>query len=300
MATTISNINTAQVDEAVAEGLRHALPALSAFSMSVNDADSIVNNVIRVQLATDPTVGNKTAGTMTSGSGTLTGVDVTLSRWRSAGFNANEGEVSARTFPAFWQDKIRGGVYALVKDVVDYSMSLITAANYGDTASDKLIVAPADFGQQDAAELWGLATTKIKGQEKTAFFNTAYAVQLFGQGSMAAVYASAGNNFLESGKLPRFLSMNQAHYADLPTNSQNLGGFVVGKAAIAVGIGRTGQLIASGEGNVVERRFITDPETGITVQYTVTVEGGGSINGELALLYGAAKGQDAIVRLKSA
>ena len=55
-----------------------------------------------------------------------------------------------------------------------------------------------------------------------------------------------------------------------------------------------------GDGDIMERRVITDPDSGISAMYTATASGGGTIAGECALLYGVAKGQDAVVRLVSA
>jgi hypothetical protein len=46
----------------------------------------------------------------------------------------------------------------------------------------------------------------------------------------------------------------------------------------------------------VERRIVTDPETGISCLYSVSAAGAGAVTGECSLLYGVAKGQNAIVR----
>ena len=300
MATTISNLTEAQVDESVIAGLRLALPMLSAFSYKIDAGEAIKNNVTRVPLAVDPTEGAKTAGTLISGSGSLTGVDVTLDQFRGAGWDAKEGEVSAIQLPTYWADKLKGAAYVSVKRAVDQVLSLITAANFGNTSADKYTVAAADFGQDDAANLWALAETKIMNQEKAFLMNTSYAAALFGTSSLANVYAANGNNFLESGKLPRFLSLNQMYYPAFPNNGENLGGAVIGRGALAVAFARPSMLMQAGEGNIVERRVITDPDTGLSLLYTVTADGGGTMAGEVCLLYGYAKAQNAVVRLCTA
>ena len=114
------------------------------------------------------------------------------------------------------------------------------------------------------------------------------------------IYASAGNNFLASGQLPQFLDLNQMHYADMPSNSENLGGAIFGRAAIAVGLARPGFFLQSGEGDIVDRRVITEPDSGLSAMYTVKASAGGILSGEVAILYGASKAQDAVVRLVSA
>lgn len=300
MASTLSTINEAMVDNAIAEALRHNLPALNAFSKVIETGEKVISDSVYVPLETDPTAQNKTAGTTPTADGGVTGTAVTLDTFKASAWDAVEGKISGALFPNYWTAKIKGATKAVVKSALDAGLALITSTNYGDGAGDKLVVAAADFDQTDLANLWGKATTKIKGQQKTGFLNTAYATAVFGTSQLAAVYASAGNNFLQSGQLPRFLDMEQIHYADIPTNSQNLGGFVCGRAAIAVALARPSLLIQSGEGNVVERRIITDAETGVSVLYTVKAEGGGTVTGEIALLFGVAKGQDAIVRLVTA
>lgn len=300
MATTISGINQALVDERIVESLKHMLPTLSAFSYTIEQVDRVVDDTVAVPLATDPTVGDKTAGTFKSADGTLGVATVTYNKLRAAGWDAVEYAMRASLFEQFWADKAAGAVYALAKDVVDTALALVTAANYGNTSADKLVVAAADFGQDDAAQLWQLATTKVKRQRKTMLLNTAYAARLFGNSNLALIYASAGNNFLQSGVLPQFLDLNQMHYGDMPTNSENLGGVVVGSAAIAIGIAQPSPLMASGEGNIVERRVISEPDSGLSVMLTVKADAGGTVSGEVALLFGVAKGQDAAVRLLSA
>jgi hypothetical protein len=75
---------------------------------------------------------------------------------------------------------------------------------------------------------------------------------------------------------------------------------VVGQAAIAIGIAQPSPLMASGEGNIVERRIISEPDSGLSVMLTVKADAGGTVSGEVALLFGVAKGQDSAVRLLSA
>lgn len=299
MASTISGINEALVDKQVVEALKHMLPVLRAFSYVIEQDDRITSDTVNVPLSTDPTVGDKTAGTFKTADGALAGTTVTYNRFRAAGWDAVETTMRPSLFAQYWADKAAGAVYGCAKDVIDYALSLITIANFGDADADKLVVAPADFGQNDAALLWERATTKIKRQKKTFMMNTAYAGSLFGSSNLALIYASAGNNFLASGQIPQFLDLNQMHYADFPANSQNLGGAVIGSAALALAIARPSMLMGAGEGNIVERRVITEPDSGLSAMYTTKADAGGTISGEVAILYGAAKGQNSIVRLVS-
>lgn len=300
MASTISNINTALVDERVVEALKSILPLFSAFSYQIELNDAIASDVVRVPLAVDPTVATKTPGTFLTATGSLTGVDVTVNNFRGAAWDATEGTMRPSLLPGYWADKAAGAVYGVAKDVIDTALALVTAANFGNTAADKMVVAPADFGQADAAEAWKLATKKIKRQGKTMLLNTDYASALFGGSQLALIYAQAGENFIKSGMLPQFLGLNQMHYNDLPANSENLGGAVIGRAALAVALVRPSMLMAAGEGNIVDRRVITEPDSGLSALYTMKADAGGTISGEICLQFGVAKGQDSVVRIVGA
>jgi len=300
MASTFTNLNQALVDEKVVEALRHVLPMFGMFSHIVQPDDAIANDVVRVPLATDPTVGNKTAGTFKSADGTLAAVDVTLNKFRGAAWDAVESTTPARLLPQYWADKAAGAVYGVAKDVIDTALALVTAANYGDDAEDKLVAAPADFSQVELGQLWGKGVSKIKRQEMFFLLNSDYAAALLGQSTLGLVFATSGNNFIETGKIPSLMGMSVAHYGDLPDNDESLGGAIIGKAAIAAAIARPGFFLNAGDGDIVERRVITEPDSGLSAMYTVKADAGGTLSGEVAMLFGVAKGQDSIVRLKTA
>jgi hypothetical protein len=301
MASTISNINTALVDERVIAAMRYALPMTSLFSFGITADEKLKDEIVRVPIATDPSVATKTAGTMLTAGGTLAGTNVTLSSFRGAAWDATEGTISSAGLEKYWADKAAGAVYATVKDAVDAALALVTAANYGNTeGTDKLTKPTADFDQAELAKLWGYGLTKIKNQKRVLLLNTNYSASMLGQTAMAQVYAFAGENYLKSGKIPEFGGMQVMTYADLPANAENLGGVVLGQGALLLGTARPSILMESGDGNIADRRVITDPETGLSVLYTMKADAGGTITGEVAMLYGVAKGQDAVVRLVTA
>ena len=297
MATTVSGINETLVDERVQSAFRFALPMLSVFSFGISAEEKIVDDVVYVPIATDPSSAAKTAGTFGTSQGTLAGTSVTLSTFRSASWDFKEGEVGARVFENAWADKVAGAVYVLAKYGVDLALALVTAANYGSGENDVLTVAPADFGPNDLGQLWTKGAKKIKQRQKAVFLNADYGGSLLGESTLATIFSNSGNNFMASGVVPQLLGMPSFIYPDFPANSEGCGGMVVGGAAIGIGIAPPSQLIASGEGDVVERRMVVDADTGATFQLTTKVDAGGMVSGELASLMGAAKLQDGIVRL---
>jgi hypothetical protein len=140
---------------------------------------------------------------------------------------------------------------------------------------------------------------KIRQRQKTLGLNAAFAAGLFGQSNLALVYATSGTNFMGSGQVPSVLGMPTWVYGAFPANSEALAGAIIGKGAILVGTAPQSPLMGAGDGNIIERRIITDPESGLSVLYTMTGAGAGTVTGEVSLLYGVAKGQDAVVAIRT-
>ena len=296
MATTFATINQSLVDNAVVAALRSLKPMLSAFSYRPVTEGKIKDDIVYVPIATDPTAQSKTAGTAVTDNGTIAGTSVTLSNLYAAGWTANEGTMPSSLFPSFWQDKIAGGVAALGKQVVDAALTLVTSSAYGNTeGADKLTVAYSDFGMSDLTTLWQYAIAKIKGQKMSFGMNPAVAGAIFGESNIASAFAYNGTNYIQTGAVPQLLGMNTWMYGDFPANSQSLASAVFGQAAILACTAPIDDLIGVA-GEIIERRNITDPETGIACTYTMYASGAGKVTGEVQLLYGVAKGQDSIVR----
>lgn len=296
MATTIATVNQSLVDEAVVSALRDIKPMLDAFSYKPEAVGKIKNDVVFVPIATDPTSQNKTAGTRVTTDGTLAGTAVTLSNFKGAAWDAAEGAIGRSVFENYWVDKIAGAIHSLGKNVVDTALALVTATNYSNVeGTDKLTVAIADFGLSDLTKLWQYAIAKIKDQKMSFGMNPAVAGAIFGESTVASAFAFNGTNFIQTGAVPQLLGMNTWMYGAFPANSENLASAIFGKAAILVGVAPPEPLFDSG-GDVVEKRIITDPESGISVLYAMSAAGGGLVSGECSVLFGVAKGQDSIVR----
>lgn len=301
MATTFTTINQSLVDERVVTALRYVLPMLRSFSLGFSTTPLILNNAVYVPIATDPTVATKTAGTTATATGTLVGQLVTVDTPIAAAWDAVEGSTPGNLFESYWADKSAGAVYALAKSVIDAALGQITIANYSNVeGTDKLTVASADFGANDLGLLWQYAATKIRERVSSLGLNAAYAGALMGETNLASIFSNTGVNFISSGVLPQLIGMNTWAYPAFPANSENLGGAVFGQSAILVAMGTPDELMAAGDGNIADRRIITDPDSGISVLYTLKADAGGTLTGECQIYYGLAVGQDSIVRLVSA
>jgi hypothetical protein len=301
MASTISSINSALVDSRVISALKYMLPALNAFSFRVAVGDAVQDNSVYVPVSTDPTVATKTAGTALTGTGTVAGTQVTMDLFEGAGWDAMEGKIAGQLLANYWADKAAGATYSLAKQVVDTALALVTGANYGNTdGTDKLTCAVADFDQQKLALLWQYAETKIKERKRTLLLNTAYSAAIMGESNLGLIFATAGQNFMSSAVLPKLIGMDTISYGAMPSNSENLAGAVFGRDAIAIAMTPPEPLADVGEGNLVDQRVITEPESGLSVLYKTFYDGGGKLSGEVLLLYGVKKVQNSVVRLVTA
>ena len=297
MASTISNVNQALVDDKVVTALRDLKPMLSAFSYRPEKVGKIQNDSVYVPIGTDPSAQSKTAGTAVTTDGTMAGSQVTLSNLYGAAWDAIEGKMTRSLFESYWADKIVGAVHSLGKQVVDAALALVTATNYSNVEhTDKLTKAIADFSLTSLAQMWEYAVAKIKNQQMSFGMNPAVAGAVFGQSTVANAFAYNGTNFLQTGVVPQLLGMNTWMYSAFPANSENLASAIFGKAAILAATAPVEPLTDGGEGEYTERRIIVDPESGIGCLYSQSAHAGGKVAGECELLYGVLKGQDAVVR----
>ena len=299
MPTTITNLSTAELDDAIIQALHTVLPVFSAFSTRLNfERGLVLGSKIKVPVVGDLTVGNKTAGTLVSTSGSITGVDVTLDAFKGASWELAEGSIDAATAGEYWKGQIPVAVSKLAKTIVDAALANLTAANF---ATEVVVGATSTWTPATLAAIQTAADNKLLGGACNLLLGAEGANKLISLEQIVYAFAIAnGANTLASGQLPTALSGMPAYkYVGMPT-AGNMLGAVISPAAIGIAAGAPSQIIRSGEGNVVERRIVEDPESGFSVQYTEAVDAGGKITGEVAAIYGSAKATDRVVRVVSA
>ncbi len=297
MATTLTNLSMAGIEMAIQAALKNALVPINAFSLGISTEGMRKDDVKRVPVLTDPTAQSKTLGTATTENGAVTGKDVKLDTPKEAAFKMKEGEVSASEAQSFAEGLAAGAVYSLAKDILDAAFNLVTAANY----ATKVTSAAADFGMDDLGLLFAAAETKKLGRVRSLILNSSYVAQLLANSQLGITLATIGSDALKTAVLPPLLGMQSYMYSGLPTNNENLGGMVIDKTSIAVAVSPIEQLVAEGEADCLFNKRVSDPDSGLTVNYKMVGNAdGGYIKGIVSVMYGVAKVQDAIVRLVSA
>jgi hypothetical protein len=297
MATNYTSLDMTKLEMAVQGALKYALIPISAFSKGVSSEGMAKDDVVKAIVGTDPTAQTKTVGTALTANGTLTGVSITLDTVKSAKFDLIEGNVPSSRLQSYAEGLFAGSVYSIVKALFDSALGLVTATNF----ATKVTCSEADFGQLKLAELMKAAEDKKLGRNRSLILNAGYASQLVGSSSLGLILATMGDQALKTAKLPPLLGMNSYMYSGLPTNSENLGGMVIDPSAIGVVMAPMGDLLSSGQGDVLENGLVSEPESGVTVNMRMTGDGdGGKLSGHITLMYGVAKIQDALVRVVTA
>lgn len=294
MATTLSNLSMAGIEMSIQAALKNALIPVNAFSVGISTDGMRKDDVKRVPVLTDPTAQSKTLGTAITENGSVTGKDVTLDTPKEAAFVLKEGEVGPEEAQAYAEGLAAGAVYSLAKSILDAGFALVTAANY----ATKVTAAAADFGMDDLALLFAAAETKKLGRNRSLILNSAYTAQLLANSTLGLTLATIGSDALKTAVLPPLLGMQSYMYSPLATNSENLGGMVIDKTAIAIAVSPIMQLVNEGEADCIFNKRVSDPDSGLTVNYKMVGNAdGGYIKGIVSVMYGVAKVQDAIVRL---
>lgn len=302
MATTLTNfVDDILVIDAIQGALKNALVPLNAFSLGISTSGKVQNDVIRVPVTTAASTAAKTPGSASTSGGGASTVSITLSTYRESSWQLNEGQINAARAPMVFASMAAEATYALVKYVIDTVMADVTAAHFGSGTNDLLTVAAADFGQADLGILWQKAEAKKLGRQRSLMLNSAYTGSLIGESNLGLILATLGDRALLTAKLPSLMGFECYNYSALPTNSENLVGFVCDKAALGVALAPPEALVGAGEGNKIQDTLVTEPESLITVRYLRMADAdAGYHKGRVEVLLGNDKVQDSIVRITSA
>jgi hypothetical protein len=302
MATTLTTIvDDVLVIDAIQGALKNALVALDAFSLGISVEGKAQNDVIRVPVITGAATYAKTPGTASTPYGTVTGTSITLSGYREASWQLNEGEVSAKNASVMFAALAAQRTHDLAQYIIDLVISDVTAAHFGTDEEDVLTVAEGDFGQADLGLLWKKCETKKMGRDRSVILNAAYTGALIGDSNLGLILATLGKDALATAKLPPLMGFNMYNYSGLTSpTGENLTGFACDKAAIGVALAPPEALVAAGEGNKISDTIITDPESKIVCRYIRMADAdGGYHKGRVEVLIGHDKIQDSVVRIRS-
>jgi len=165
---------------------------------------------------------------------TTTAVQVTLDPHPVTGFHLTDGqaqEIAAGVWSDTSRRLVKSHVRGIAEDILDSAFALITNANYGAAAKT---VTAANFDSDDVADLRNTAITAgMDPEDMVLVLNPDYYAALLKDNAIAD-YSASQSDALRSGQLPRLSGFVVIEAPTLPSNSENLTGFIASSDAIAI------------------------------------------------------------------
>ena len=273
------------------QGLTRALAALRGFSLDFSDELKAPGASLDVALVSPDAVADFDRATNNFGRTALTPQKVTLTKSTPviAGFAVTADQMS-KLNPSYWNGKAELNVETVADNILGKVAALVTPANYGDTAADKIAVTEAGFGRKAVAKIRAAAIAKqLRINRSVLALSPAYFSALLGDLD-ANVYG--GPEAMQSGVIPRLLGFRMI--VEIPQLA--IPGFVSHPDAIAVGSAVFRPASDKPYDSITE---IVEPETGLTMTLVEYPDGAaGDISYTVNCMIAAGVGkEDALLRL---
>ena len=164
---------------------------------------------------------------------TTTAVQVSLDPHPVTGFHLTDGQMQ-QIASGVWNDTsrrlVKSHIRGIAEDVLDSVFALITNANYGAAAKT---VTAANFDSDDVADLRNTAITAgLDPEDMVLVLNPDYYAALLKDNAIAD-YSASQSDALRSGELPRLSGFRVIEAPTLPSNSENLTGFIASFSYLA-------------------------------------------------------------------
>lgn len=270
MANSFSNINDTIIVQDVFPAFRDTLSPMSGFSTSFAAEASRKGATINVPVATARSAASRADGATyeVNTGNTIASVIVTLDQQYHVPWYVTDGE-DAKTTVKIWEASMREAVSALAKNIYAAGLAKFVKATYGDTATDKIVVAASAFDLDDLVDLDVLLTNKGAVGNRTLLCTTAYGAALKKDNQIQDVSAFGSDAVIRSGKfgVPMYGVQSfetNAFPASITGGSELTGGILAVPSALAMGIRPVQPLSMSG---LEAFEIVSDPETGLSFGY---------------------------------
>lgn len=266
-------------------GLTRQLAPLRAFSTDFSEDAKQPGEAVLVPLISADAAGNwnDTTNNFSQAAATLGDRNVPLTSRKIAGFAITQAQM-ANFNKAWWEGKAELNSASIADAILSDVAALVTPANYGDAAADKLQVALTGFDSKFVAKIRAKAIAKkLRINRSVLALNPEFFSELLGSLD-ANVYG--GREAIENGVIAGLLGFNAV--VEIPQLS--IPGFVAQPGAIAVA-GRVIPFFGTKAYEKVET--FVEPETGMPMTNVVYVDGPtGKGSSTVNALYGMAPGAD--------
>lgn len=273
------------------EGLTRALPVLRAFSLDCSDDLLEPGKTLDVPLVEPDSVGDWNSSTNNYGRTALTpkAKQVTIDQRKITGFGITQ-ETLANFRPNYWEGKAELNVMELADTVSAAVVALVTAGNYGNTATDKIVIPLAEMNRSGIAAIRAFAVKqKLRPTRATIALNPDYFAALLAD-LPADVYG--GREAIQNGAVPGLFGFRSI--VEVP--QMTIPGFICHPDCIAFG---SRKVPVADTTPYKEFGSMVEPVTGLTVNKVLYTNGAsGQSNFSVECLYGCAVGNaDALVRI---
>ena len=258
MANSVfTNGTIAELGQEAIDSLGPTIAAMNAFALGVDSAGKQQGDVVRVpvyQSATAVDYNASSANYSNEDDGGIVFVDVTLNQRKKS----TTGILSRQLSRVDSQKLIKANMSAVITSVFQDVCGLITSATFGAAS---FTGAASTFDLADVADLWNVAFTgQWSMNDNTMVLNPSYYAALLKDAGIISVDRSGSSEALNRGVVPSLNGFEVIGANTLPSNSQNLVGFITDKSAIAVGFGADQAQVG---GSVLSYDVIQDPVTGM-------------------------------------
>lgn len=261
MANTLTSMQARIFADSALKKFNDFLAPIAAFSTGFNAEAARKGDTIRVPVFPTVTAGTY-AGDYSGTDQTITGVDISLNQHVFYSVAFTDRELAESPADYFGNMGAQLGK-AVAKKVLTTVMANITAANYGNAAGDKLVVAEASFAASSVTSIrQKLAAKGINAMDAALVLSLGNYASLLNSNNLLA-YAIGNGTTQQNGKIPALYGFENVIESNIvPSNSENLTGFACAKQAIGVGMR---YLAPQSNAALIDAGMVSDDESGVTL-----------------------------------
>lgn len=284
MATnTIGGCNATRISQLTLDVLQTLPIPFDVFTTNLSNEIAQKGETVTTRVITAPTV-ISFDGARTSSNSTITAKSVTLGNYVGVkvGFTDKQESLSDVMLAEMF---IRPSLTALFENVFANVMAYVTNTNFTTNTT----ITAANFSVANfTTVVQALNTAKVPLDGRSAIIPVTYATTLKKDSSVLAAYAYGGSDVIKEGRIPKLLGVNMYEYnGTIPNNSENLAAVVLSRQALLL----AARAPATPRNWAGSTQNVTDPRTGLTVQYRDWYDASnGEQVTEVCLLYGAGVG----------
>jgi len=294
MANTIaSELQITNILDAALRALKQTLIPLQAFTTVYRNVPLLGTDKVSVPFHPLETAASADFnGTYAMADSTTNVREVTVNKrkYQSMGFTSSE--LARQPQLNLSEIGMKKG-FKLAEDVMKDILSSVTLANFGTAVHTGTA---ANFDISDVIDIRQACDEAYWPQtNRSLFIDASYDANLLKQTNISKSLDFGGSEAIRQGRIPQLVGFNYFPSTLIPTNSQNLKGFAVTDNAILVAFSPVPP--AGSLANVVNYSSVTDPETGLTVEYRSWADPDtDSTRDVIEVNYGYARGDAAAIK----